>query len=226
MVEPHPGLLKLDFIQYLIRNPQLTASNRIFRNFQNSRRQHLFKDWPKSEPLGSLLHCLNCGAPHSHDNPITADHMIPQVLTKYSDPLRVKLQDEVISDQKNLFSVCQRCHSEIDQYKIKTLGVALPQDPASLFEFLKHQYPITRGSYRYNMLLAVQIVVDKYINVIERYLAKTDQESQVPDFLQPFIESIPRAYEFSSLLYRQRMMLQSELDAECADLVQSHSEHI
>lgn len=219
MVEVHPGLLKLDYIQYLVRNNR-SASPESFRSFTLSDREHRFKGWHVPQALGRLKSCLHCGVEHSPENPITADHMIPQVLTKYSDPIRSRLK-AVVAGSENLFSVCQSCHSQIDQYKIPTLGVDLPQNPARLFDFLAQWYPITTGRHRLRMLETAQKVIDKYIDIIEDYLSRATY--QTDPRTEPFRDSLPKAYEFSGLLFRQARELQAELDAKQAHLVQSSS---
>lgn len=220
MIEVHPGLLRLDYVQYLIKT-HTVASPRSFRSFTLADREHRFKNWSTPKNLGKLSYCLNCGTEHSTENPITADHMIPQVLTKYPDPIRSQLKNEVVGDSKNLFSVCQVCHNEIDRYKISTLGVDLPQNPAGLFEFLAAHYPITTGRNRLRMLESAKNVIDKYIDVVEGYV---NNHNIRPDTsIQAFIDSLPMAYEFSGFLYREQIRIQSELDASCGDLVQSSS---
>lgn len=214
------GLTRIDYVQFLVRNPHFSPNPRTFRSFLLSRREHLFKGWKNDPSLGALNYCLNCGAEDTEDNPITKDHMIPQVMTKFEDPVRQRLKVEVIGYKKNHFSLCAKCHLEIDSQKIPTLGTELPQNPSELFDFLSTRYPITDGNNRFEILLAAQNVIDRYIHIIEGYLS--DDHSAVDSrVLQPFIQSLPNAYRLSGILYRQRLQLQSELDEQYADLVQS-----
>lgn len=210
------GLLRIDYAQHLARNPQLKSGNRTFRHFLLSRREHLFKNWPKEIKLNKLKICLSCGVESTVENPITTDHVIPQVLYRSSDPIRQQLQ-EVITDGKNQMSQCQRCHSQIDQQKIKTLGVEEPQNPSAMFDFLL-TYPIPQGANRYPMLRALQITTDRYIQIIENF--KDTDSSVDPQTLAPFVESLPNAYVFSGYLYRHIQEHHSELDARLMDQLQ------
>lgn len=210
------GLLRIDYAQHLARNPQLKSGNRTFRNFLQSRREHLFKNWPNEVKLNKLKICLSCGAESTDENPITTDHVIPQVLHRSSDPIRQRLQ-EVITNGKNQMSQCQRCHSQIDQQKIKTLGIEEPQNPSAMFDFLL-TYPIAQGANRYPMLRALQITTDRYIQIIENF--KYSDFEINPQTLVPFVESLPNAYAFSGHLYRQIRAHQAELDEANIYLVQ------
>lgn len=219
MVELSDGLLKLDFTQYLIRHPHIPATPRSFRQFQNSRRDHRFKDWPSLNYLHNLNYCLNCHRRGTSENPITTDHMIPQVLTRPSDIFHQQLRTAVVAKRHNQFSLCRECHTGIDSQKIPSLnGPLVAPTPGQLFYFLTHNYPITNGDYRLSMLFAAQVSVDRYIQIIESH----QNHSDIPlTALKPFIDSLPDAYMFSGSLYRRIQQLYSELDARYADLVQS-----